>query len=99
LDQFIESAEVRRPTVLRVALWLNWIILKGFDLGQELLVEKSQPLLFLEDVLSIESHPISFTVRLLLLFFHLLFHLVEHLEELIFVLLWGLNASNRLLLR
>jgi len=69
-----------------VALRLHWIVLKGFDLGQELFVEQSQPLLLLEDVLAVESHPFSFMVRLRLLFLYLLFHLIEHLKELIFAL-------------
>jgi len=55
-------------------------------LGQELLVEQSQPLLLLEDVLTVESLPFSSAVRLLL-FLYLLFHLVECMEELIFALL------------
>ena len=62
LDQFVEGAEVRRPAILRVALQLHWIVLKGFDLGQKLLVEQYQPLLLLEDALAIESHQLSFTV-------------------------------------
>jgi len=85
LDQFVEDAEVGRHAILRVALRLHLIVLRGCDLGQELLVEQSQPLLLLEDVLVVESHPFSFEVRLYLVFLHLLFHLVEYLEELIFL--------------
>ena len=66
---------------------MHWIVLKGCDLGQELLVEQSQPLLLLEVVLTVESHPFSFAVWLRLLFIYLLFHPVEFLEELIFMLL------------
>jgi len=47
---------------LRVTVRLHWIVLKGYDLGQELLVEQSHPLLLLEDVLTVESHLFSFVV-------------------------------------
>ena len=99
LDQFIQSAEVGKPVVLRVALRLHWIVLRGCDLGEEFLVEQSQPLLLLEDVLAVESHPLSFTVQLRLFFLHLIFHLMECMEKLIFVLLWGLDACNGFLLQ
>ena len=39
LNQFIESAEVGRPAILRVALRLHWVVLDGCNMGQELLVE------------------------------------------------------------
>ena len=78
--------EVGRLALLRVILWLCWIILKGCDLVEELLVEQSQALFLLEDVLKDESHPFSFAVQLHFVL-HLLFHLVERLEELILALL------------
>jgi len=62
MDQFVEDVEVGRCVVLWVALQLHWIVLKGYSLGQELLVEQSQPLLLLEDILPIESHLFSFGV-------------------------------------
>jgi len=55
-------------------------------LVEELLVEQSQALFLLEDVLKDESHPFSFAVQLHFVL-HLLFHLVERLEELILALL------------
>ena len=62
LDQFIEDDEVKKPTVLRVTLWLHWIILKGYNLGKEMLVVHSQPLLLLEDVLAVEGYPFPFVI-------------------------------------
>ena len=71
LDHFVKGAVVRKPAVFRVTLRLHWIVLKGSDLGQELLVEQSHPLLLLEDVLVVEGHPFTIQFRLLLL--HLFF--------------------------
>ena len=96
LAQFIEGAKVGRPT-LRVALWLHWIVLKGCDLGQVLLVEQSQPLLLQEDVLAVESHPFSFD-PIVFVVPSSIFSSLERLEELIFMLLWGLDIGDGLML-
>jgi len=50
-----------------------------------------------KDVFVIEDHLLSFTIKLHLLFFHLLSHLVEHLKELVFTLVWGLDVGDWLL--
>ena len=62
LDQFVENAEVGRPAIVRVTLYLHSVVLEGCDLGQELLVEQPQLLLLLEDVLVIESHLFAFAI-------------------------------------
>ena len=62
LDQLIKGPEVGRTVVVRVTLHLHWVILEGGDLGQKLLVELPESLLFLKDVLAIESHLLSFAI-------------------------------------
>jgi len=86
LDQRVESMEVKRPVVLGIAIHLYCVILEGCDLSLELLVEQSQLLLLLKNVLAIKSHLLPLTIRLHMLFLHLFSHLIEHLKELIFVL-------------
>ena len=76
-----------------------WVILEGSNLSQELLIDLSQLFLLLENVLVIENHLFPFAVWLHLLLLHLLSHLMEHLKELIFLLLWGLDAGDGLLSR
>ena len=56
LNQFVESAEVRSPAVLRIALCLHYVVLEGGYLRHELLIELSQLFLLLENVLAIENH-------------------------------------------
>ena len=55
LNQFVEGVRLR--DLLMVALRLHQIVLKGCELGQKLLVEQSQSLLILKDVLAVESYP------------------------------------------
>jgi len=62
LDQFVQSSKIGRPAVLIVALRLHWVVLEGCDLSQELLVDQSQFLLLLENVLAIGSQLFPFTV-------------------------------------
>jgi len=84
--------------VLELTPSLCWIILKGCDLGLELLV-KHQFLLLLKDIFAIEGHLLLLTIRLLLLFLYLISHLVGHLKELVFMLLRWLDAGNWFLWR
>jgi len=83
-----------RDLLLGVVVSLSGIVLEGYNLSLELLVELLQLLLLTEDVLAVECHLLSLTVGILLLFFHLLFYLMEHLKELIFLWLRWLDAGR-----
>ena len=79
--------EVKRLVSVGVALCLCRVVLEGYDLDLELLVEQYQLFLLSKDVFTVKSHLLSLTIKLRLLFFHLFLHLVDNLEELVFTLL------------
>ena len=87
LDQLVEGMKIGRPVALGIALSLYGVVLEGYDLGLKPLVKQPQLFLFSDDVFAVESHLLPLTIRLQLLFFHLLSHLVEHLKEWVFLLL------------
>ena len=72
--------------ILGIAIHLYCVVLEGCDLSLKLLVEQSQLLLLLKNVLAIKSHLLSLTIKLCMLFLHLFSHLIEHLKKSIFVL-------------
>ena len=63
------------------------VVLEGSDLSLESNVELPQYLLLTDDILAVEGPLLPITIRVCMLFVHLLFHASEHLKELIFVLL------------
>jgi len=95
LDQLVKGSEVRRSNDF--CRWL--VVLEHSDLSLELIVELSQCLLLMDDILAVESRLLPIMIRLGLLFFYLLFYIGEHLNELVFVLLWWLDTSTWLLRR
>jgi len=71
-------------------------VLKGNELSLELLVEQLQLFLFAKDVITVKSQLLPLAIWLLLLFLHLLLYLSEHLKQLVFLLLWRLDADKLL---
>jgi len=94
LDQLVESMETRGSSALGVAFCLSGVVLEGYDLSLELLVELLQLLLVTEDIIAVERHLFSLTIGLLLLFLHLFLHLIEHLKELAFLDDWMLADGS-----
>ena len=54
--------EIWGPPALWVTFCPRGVVLKGSDLGLEMLVEQLQLLLFTEDVVTIECHLLSLTI-------------------------------------
>jgi len=97
LDQLIKGVKIGNPLSLAPPFVL--VVLEGYNLSLELLVEQSQLLLLLEDDLVVEGHLLPLAIRLHLLFLHLLPYHVGHLKELVFALLCWLDTGSRFLRR
>ena len=62
LDQLIEDVKILGPTILGIAFHPCGVVLKGGDLGLELLIKLLQLFLFVKDVVMVEDHLLSFTI-------------------------------------
>jgi len=63
LDQLIEGMEIGRLVALGVILSLCKVVPESCDLGLEQLAKQPQLFLFPDNVLAIESHPLSLTIK------------------------------------